>query len=442
MGKGLRRCIVRLMADRKANTATIFALAAIPLLGAVGLGLDYGRAFLNRTTLDSAADAASLAAVEAVQSALNANPPASLGAALARGRTQGAAAFNANAGQATFGSPPKPKVTVTSAKGAVTATVAYSDTVATTVGHVLGVSAIHVSGSATATQKLAEYVRLYVLLDNSESMGIGATPADMTNLYNRVQAAGGLTEGGCVFGCHLPTEQQTQSNEWLAHNVAPPITLRLDAAVAAIKAIIAQAQKAQTSSSDNLVQIGLYTVDENLVSLAQPSADFTALTAAVNQVTLGDPTSTSLGDSDFPATLDSFASLLPNSGDGSSAANAVNYVLLITDGVQDILSSSCNNKWLRCTGLIDQSLCQALKSKATLGVLYTTYDPIYAKNTPPTFTNRYSNLVYPFAAQLAPNLQACATSPAWFYEAPDGPSITTGLQKLYQQATQIVRLTQ
>ena len=66
------------------------------------------------------------------------------------------------------------------------------------------------------------YINYYIILDTSESMGVGSTATDMTNLFNRTKAYGNATDGepGCVLGCHVTTgnndgSHQTYSNEYL-----------------------------------------------------------------------------------------------------------------------------------------------------------------------------------------------------------------------------------
>ena len=39
------------------------------------------------------------------------------------------------------------------------------------------------------------YIDFYLLLDNSPSMGVGATPADVTTMVNN-------TSDSCAFACH------------------------------------------------------------------------------------------------------------------------------------------------------------------------------------------------------------------------------------------------
>ena len=52
----------------------------------------------------------------------------------------------------------------------------------------------------------------------------------------------------------------------------------------------------------------------------------------------------------------------------------------------------------------------------------------------------YAALVNPFAASIAPALQACASSPTYYYEASDGPAITTGMNALFASSEQAARL--
>src|SRR3954447_22435884 len=54
--------LCRLAGDEGGNVLTVVALAAIPLVGAVGLAIDAGRAFIVQDQLQKALDAAGLAA--------------------------------------------------------------------------------------------------------------------------------------------------------------------------------------------------------------------------------------------------------------------------------------------------------------------------------------------------------------------------------------------
>jgi hypothetical protein len=270
----------------------------------------------------------------------------------------------------------------------------------------------------------------------------------MQNLYNRTMAANNTTDGepGCVFGCHVPLSGQTQSTEYLAHNVNPKITLRVDAAVSAIQTIAAAAQ-ASAGSQQN-IKLGLYTMSQDptvsnppFINTVQPlSSNYSAVSLAAATIDLGNNTSGGIGDTNFPSQLSAFnALILGANGTGATAASPLNYVFIITDGVEDTYSSGCTDT--HCTSVFDSSQCTPLKTKATVGVIYTTYLPIYyANGTSGTQDAAYAALVNPFAASIAPALQACASSPTYYYEASDGPAITTGMNALFASSEQAARL--
>jgi len=52
--------------DEAGNLTSMFALSLLPVLGLVGIAVDYSQSVTRKATLDSIADAASLAAVTSV----------------------------------------------------------------------------------------------------------------------------------------------------------------------------------------------------------------------------------------------------------------------------------------------------------------------------------------------------------------------------------------
>jgi Flp pilus assembly protein TadG len=67
------KALASLMRDRDGGIGIIFGLSLIPIVGLVGLGVDYGMAITNRARLDRAADAAALAAVVTAKAYVAAN---------------------------------------------------------------------------------------------------------------------------------------------------------------------------------------------------------------------------------------------------------------------------------------------------------------------------------------------------------------------------------
>jgi hypothetical protein len=252
-----------------------------------------------------------------------------------------------------------------------------------------------------------------------------------------------------VFGCHVPLSGQTVSTESLAHNANPRITLRIDAAVSAIQSIISAAQTAAGVNKN--IKIGLYTMSEDPTVTPHPyintvsalSSNYTTLATDATNIDLGNNTNAGYGDSNFPEQLSTFnANILPAVGSGTAgtAANPINYVFIITDGVTDIPGSNCTDG--HCTSVFDSSQCASLKAKATVGVIYTTYLPIYQNNnTGGTLDASYAALVAPFVNNIVPALEACASSQQYYFEASNGPQITAGMQSLFASSEQAARLT-
>jgi len=271
-------------------------------------------------------------------------------------------------------------------------------------------------------------------------MGVGATAADMANLYSRTKAMGYSDNGelGCVFGCHVPSGSRQYSNEYVAHNLGPNITLRIDAAKTAMQNVIADAKRA--SNGINSIQFAIYTMQQDpstgivLNTVAPLSSNYSSLSQAISAIELGNNNGwVGYGDSNLSSSLSQFASAVWStapSGDGSAAATPLNVVFIITDGVQDTTGWWCF--WTHCTGPFDPSNCTPLKSKATVGVIYTTYLPVYNNNDPAQgLEYGYANMVAPFAAQIAPNLQACASNSQYYYEATDGPALDKAMATLF-----------
>jgi Flp pilus assembly protein TadG len=451
----LRAFIKRTSASAKGNVAIIVALCASLLVSVVGFAADYGYATYINQGLQSAADAAVLAATS--QSAATAGG--------GYGNTSWLTSYGSDVFQGNIAKLPVSNVTpnfsvVSNGTGGVIATASYSYPVPTFFSGIIGIPTITVTGSAKATANPITYVNYYILVDVSQSMGIAATQADMNTLYNRVvqYGNGSDSEIGCVFACHVQSANgyygppQPYTNEYLAHSISPKVTLRIDSAVSAIQTIISEAQT--IAGTNKNIKIGLYTMNLDptngtlVRTISAPSTNYTNLATLAATIDLGNNNSGGVGDSDLPDQVSTFSSSdLAANGSGASATSPQNYVFIITDGLTDISGSACPDG--HCTGYFTPSSCNALKAKATVGVIYTTFNPIYAyvlsgSTYVPgtTYENNYAILAAPYVGSIPSALQSCATSSSYYYEASDGPAITAGIQTLFTSSLQTAHLTQ
>jgi Flp pilus assembly protein TadG len=447
--------IKRLAASARGNVALTVAICAPLLIGVVGFAGDYGYATYINQGLQSAADAAVLAATS--QSAATSGG--------GYGDTSWLTSYGSDVFQGNIAKLPVSNVTpsfsvVSNGTGGVIATASYSYPVPTFMSGIIGISTITVTGSAKATANPLTYINYYILVDVSQSMGIGATQSDMNTLYNRVvqYQNGSDSEIGCAFACHVQSADgyyghiQPYTNEYLAHNISPKVTLRIDSAVSAIQSIISQAQS--VAGTNQNIKIGLYTMNEDptngtlVRTIYAPSTNYTNLATYAATIDLGNNNTGGVGDTDLPDQLSTFStSDLPANGSGASATSPQNYVFIITDGLTDVSGSGCPN-W-HCTGALTPSSCNALKAKATVGVIYTTFNPIYAyvlsgsTYVPSTtYESNYATLVAPYVGSIPGALQSCASSSTYYYQASDGPAITSGMQTLFSSSLQTAHLTQ
>ena len=100
-------------------------------------------------------------------------------------------------------------------------------------------------------------------------------------------------------------------------------------------------------------------------------------------------------------------------------------------------------RWGHCVKVIAPSDCSSLQHKAMVDVVYTTYLPIYNNNQPSQgYDWTHTEIVKPLAAQFIPNLTACATTPANFFPASDGPSLIAGIQTIFADTVSTARITE
>lgn len=163
------RLFRRLKRDRKGAIAPIFALVAVPLILAAGVGIDVSRVVSSRNNLQDALDAAALALGRMPQTT-----------ALATMKQQAQYWVNANLADKNIGTV---AVGVTIANGQID--VSGSSTIPTAVVGIMGVQTLPVAGHSTVTWGTS-HIELALVLDNTGSM------ADDNKLSSLVDAATSL----------------------------------------------------------------------------------------------------------------------------------------------------------------------------------------------------------------------------------------------------------
>ncbi len=448
----VRRLLRRAVADRAGSLTTIFAFSLIPLVGFVGLATDYGLELAAKSKLDHAADAAAVAAITSAQSYIvtykgTGDPTA---AAIAVGKAQGLAQFNANTG-ALPSAAPTPTINVTVVGRQVNATAAYAFSMPTIFMRALGTKAMSFSGSAASTLTIPAFTNIYVVVDISSSMGIGATVADQQIVYNAT--------GGCAVACH-----HTGTTDLARSKGA---TLRIDVAK---NAVVSALNQIINSSNANRFQVAVYTMSSKFTNVYALSSNLSGAVTAVKALDV--TTLNQDGGTNTTYALNTLGNALAGDGDGLTSATAQGFVMLITDGVQDsdwkVQSGSswadgydsnfspyspCNqSNCKKLTGFavpiyiqsFNPSACALLKSKGyTMMTLNTTYlvPPQNLRSSSTTLNEVFDYVQNYLQSSISSNLSNCATSSTFAYSANTPSEINAAVQQMFAAAGSQARIT-
>ncbi len=209
----LRALVGRFKSERRGNVAVITALAALPMISAMGCVIDYSNATMTRTKLQAAADAASLATVSNNSPVLITAKAMTSDGSVTGGSAYATNFFTANLPSAY--STVVPTVSVTKTGMTMTATVAFSTTVPTYFMKIVGYPNITIADTSTASYTLSAYIDFYLMLDVSGSMSFPSTAAEQTRLtaVNPDNLAGSNGyPAGCQFACHFAAQGACSQN--------------------------------------------------------------------------------------------------------------------------------------------------------------------------------------------------------------------------------------
>jgi Flp pilus assembly protein TadG len=191
--------------DRSGAVSVLFATAAVPLIGCLGLAIDFAFVTQARQQLAVAADTAVLSAIKtAANQFLNKDS-----AFKKEGETNGTQWFTAQLGSLRGATSLSPTVSVNNVGVTFTGSVGYTGNIPAHFAQIFGFKNFQVTGVSTATIQLNAYVNNYLLLDNSGSMLIGASTSDV-NLLQSITACS-PESGTSAQGTSAWTGPQTPS---------------------------------------------------------------------------------------------------------------------------------------------------------------------------------------------------------------------------------------
>jgi Flp pilus assembly protein TadG len=431
---GITRQVRRFRRDDGGSMAIMMGLTAVPLIFAVGAGIDYGTANMAKAKLDAVADTAALSAVD--HQAITGTPDAA--------QTTAQDTFNAEAVNIPNVSVSNVTATVTDTTTGRTAVVNYTATKSNLFMGIFGYPTITISGSSTAQAGLTTNINFYLLLDNSPSMNIAATSAGIQTMVNNTSA-----QGGCAFACHEshPSSDNLgnpggEDNYTLARNLG--VVTRMQNLASATQSLMSSA--ASMEGSNLQYQMAIYTFNNSSLGTIQALTSnlATAKTAAGNinvQEVYSNNWLTSTNknndtDTNFESAMSAINTIMPAPGLGTPASTPQEVLFIVSDGVDDEVSSSCSQTLdgNRCQQPFNTTWCTTIKNRGIqIAVLYTAYLPL------PT-NSWYNNWIAPFQDQIASNMESCASTGMFFSVTTDG-DISAAMQTLFQQAVAAARLT-
>jgi len=199
--------IRRFSRDQRGNIALTFGASLVVLLMAVGSGIDYSMATRMKAKLQSAADAAAVAAISHnspgyLQAAgMTSDGSVPNGVADAHNVFQGVVNNLQNGIKGIVDKVDTPTVTKTGP--ILSSVVTFSANVPTTFMGLFGYTTMTVNGSSSATGSLPPYFDFYLMLDVSGSMGLPSTDAEQTRLAGVNPDDYTVYPNGCTFACHF-----------------------------------------------------------------------------------------------------------------------------------------------------------------------------------------------------------------------------------------------
>lgn len=447
MHAAFRALIDTFVRDTRGNIAVIFAIACVPLITAVGCAVDYSRATQTRSKLQAAADAASVGSLAKASPAFLAAGSMTSDGPIPVGVTDAQNIFDANRANLTGYTLNSVTPTVVKSGSTVTSTVAFSANIDTMFLGLIGKTALTVTGMSSSTANMPLYVDFYLLLDNSPSMGVAATPTDVSKMVSN-------TPDKCAFACHDYNDANNYYN--LAKTLG--VTTRIDVLRSATQSLMDTASATETYS--NQFRMAIYDFGGSsktigLRALFSLSSSLSSAKTAAGSIDLmgvygNNDAYTADKDTQFSTVFPAINTAISAPGAGTSAA-PMKYLFFVSDGVADESNAAClktmynrtfGNISPRCQSPLNPALCDTLKTRGVkIAVLYTTYLQLPTNSWYMAWIDPFNQGPYGPSpnSEIAQNMEACA-SPGLYFEVSPTQGISDAMNALFKKAVADARI--
>jgi len=276
-------------------------------------------------------------------------------------------------------------------------------------------------------------------------MNIAATTAGIQTMVNNTSA-----QGGCAFACHESNPSADnlgnpngEDNYTLAKKLG--VVTRMQNLASATQSLMSTAASTEGSNTSQY-QMAIYTFANSGISTIQSlTSNMTTAEASAANINvlevydnnwLTKTNNNSDTDTNFESAMSSINAIMPNPGLGTPNSTPQEVLFIVSDGVDDEVSSSCSQSLdgNRCQQPFNTAWCTTVKNRGIqIAVLYTEYLPL-------TTNAWYNQWIAPFQNRISPNMQSCASTGMFFSVTTDG-DITSAMQTLFAQAIATARLT-
>ncbi len=436
------RTLLRILrGDSRGSIAISFALLSIPCMLAVGAAVDYSQANRVKAALDSYADAAVLAAVN--QRAMQMDVEGAKSYALKTFDQQAKSVTDCNVGSSS--------IKVSASGTSRSAEIDYTASVPTAFMGIVGIDSITIHGTATAGSAQPTYIDFYLLLDNSPSMGVAATPSDVDTMVNN-------TPDQCAFACH---DTSAYPNDYYGLAKRLGVTMRIDVVRSATQQLMDTATGTETVPQQYRMAIydfGSSARQAGLKRIFKLSSNLSSAKSAANNIDLMSVPYQNYADdtnTDFGTAFDKINSKISTPADGTSSSSPQKILFFVSDGVADTVSNACSEptvigsdpqtgkSYVRCQAPLTVSDCTALKNRGIkIAVLYTTYLALPTNGWYMTYIDPFNQGPYSPSvnSQIAKNMESCA-SPGFYFEVSPTDGISEAMTALFNKVVQEARIT-
>ena len=421
----------KLIADRSGNFATMTVLLAVPLIAAAGLAIDVTNALVVRNELYNAADAAAVGAIATSSPAVAAAMAMTGDGTITVGQDDAKKLFFGQASGDLQNVPINVNIVVNRVSNVVSSSVSFSATVPTTLMQIMGKTSIQIAGTASAQYQTASFIDFYMLLDNTPSMGVGATSTDITMLQSH-------TSDTCAFACH----DLNNPNDYYSLAKSLQSNMRIDGVRQATQSLTATATTNRQTPDQYRMAVYTFGTEADkagLTAVSGLSSDMVQVkqsTSAVDLMAVRGQNDNSDQDTSFDTMLTQLKPIIGTGGGGTTSSDRQKVLFFVTDGVGDSAKpTTCTKPTTggRCQEPLDTSFCKPLKDQnIKIAILYTTYLPLPQNAW-------YNTWIAPFQSQIGTNLQNCA-SPGLYFEVSPTQGITDAMNALFLKVIRTPRL--